>query len=79
MMSNVIYICFIHSLLSGVSLPLPCRAGYVIHDSLLAAEVMQYQTKQEDIVMNDESRRFCAEVIMFCINYYVDLHLDQLV
>jgi hypothetical protein len=46
---------------------------------LLAAEVMQNQTKYEEIVLNDESRRFCTEVIMFYINHYFDLHLDRLV
>jgi len=55
------------------------RVGQVMlfRDFLLVAEVTQNQTKYEKIVLNDESRRFCTEVIMFYINHYFDLHLDQ--
>jgi len=55
------------------------RVGQVVlfRDSLLAAEVMQNHTKYEEIVLNDESRRFCTEVIMIYINRYFDLHLDH--
>ena len=45
----------------------------LFRNSVLAAEVMLNQIKYEEIVLNDESRRFCTEVIIF------DLHLDQLV
>lgn len=57
------------------------RIGQVMlfRDSLLAAEVMQSQTNYEEIVLNDESRRICTEVIKFYISHYFYLHLDQLV
>jgi len=51
----------------------------LFRDSLLAADVMQNQTQYEEIVLNDKSRRFCMEVIMFYVNHYFHLHLDQLV
>jgi len=73
-----IYICVIHSLLSGVSMPLPCRPGYVI--SRLSIGCWDYAKPNQNIkgwpwmVSREDSVR---KWFMFYINHYFDLHLDQ--